>query len=111
MPSAAPERVARPAYAPEVEIITRPHLYELKRRVDQVMSEDELKNLLEDESGELLRNLVTCEPEVEAIQKVVNKYVSEVEVLCKSNEDLKAELTKIIEQYEERATQLASLQS
>lgn len=51
---------------------------DLRRKVDQQMSEDELKNLLEDASGVLLRNLITCEPEVEAIQKLVNKYVDEV---------------------------------
>jgi len=77
------QRQARPAFKPTPEAITRPHLFDLKRRVDQQMSEVELKNLLEDKNGELLRNLISCEPEVEGIQRLVNKYVEEVENLSK----------------------------
>ena len=74
------------------------------------MTDTELKNLIEDKSGELLRNMISCEPEVETIQRLINKYVEDVENLSKQNIDLKQELSKIIEQYEEKAAQLASLE-
>lgn len=74
------------------------------------MTEIELKNLLEDKNGELLRNLISCEPEVELIQRLINKYVQEVENLSKQNIDLKQELLQIVEQYEERAAQLAFME-
>ena len=74
------------------------------------MSETELKNILEDKSGELLRNLISCEPEIESIQRLINKYIEEVESLSKKNIDMKSELNKIIEQYEDKATMLASLE-
>jgi len=60
-------KVERPPYKPTTESITRPHLYDLKRRVDTQMTDTELKNLIEDKSGELLRNMISCEPEVETI--------------------------------------------
>ena len=75
------------------------------------MTDTELKNLIEDKSGELLRNMISCEPEVETIQRLINKYVEDVENLSKQNIDLKQELSKIIEQYEEKAAQLASLEN
>ena len=74
------------------------------------MSEAELKNMVEEKSGETIRNLISCEPEIETIQRLINKYIEEVETLSKGNIDLKAELVKVIEQYEEKATVLASME-
>lgn len=73
-------------------MITRPLLVPLKQRIDQQMSEQEIQSLLEEEDGDRLRNLISCEPEIASIQKLVEKYVAEVEDLSKSNAEAKRTL-------------------
>ena len=73
------------------------------------MSEQEVNSLLNDQDGELLRNLITCEPEIENIQKLVNVYIAEVENLSKSNSEAKETLGNLIEKYEEKVTEFNSL--
>ena len=72
------------------------------------MQENEITNLLEDD-GMLLRNLFACEPEIEALQKMVAKHIGEVEELAKSNQETKQELKKVASQYEDRMVQYESL--
>lgn len=61
------------------------------------MSEQEIQGLLDDQDGERLRNLISCEPEITTIQKLVEKYVAEVEDLSKSNADAKRALLQVLE--------------
>lgn len=92
-----PQRVARAPYQPQQEVITRPLLVSLKQRIDQQMSEQEISSLLDEQDGERLRSLISCEPEVTAIQKLVEKYVSDVEELSKSNAEAKRALLQVLE--------------
>jgi len=73
------------------------------------MSEQEVQGLLGDD-GEGLRNLISCEPEISTIQKLVEKYVSEVEDLSKSNAESKRALLQVLEKYEAKAAEFQSLQ-
>ena len=73
---------------PEEEVLTRPLMNDLKKKIDTQMSADEVKNLLPSETGdesEMLRNTMICEPEIEDIQKKLNKHIADLEELAKSN--------------------------
>jgi len=65
------------------------------------MSLKEVEQLLDDKST-WLQEQIAFEPEIEAIQKLLNEYLKDIEDLAKSNADLKLELKQIIDQYEER---------
>ena len=78
------------------------------------MDESELKNISSTtKNGEnmLIDNLLVCEPEIEAIQSQVNKYVDEVEALVKQNRDTKRELAKIKNQLEDKRVELEGLEA
>ena len=73
------------------------------------MSEQEIEGMLKDD-GEGLRNLISCEPEISVIQKQVEKYVSDVEDLSKSNAESKRALLQVLEKYEAKVAEFQSLQ-
>ena len=54
--------------------------------------------------------MISCEPEISTIQKLVEKYVSEVEDLSKSNAESKRALLTVLEKYEAKAAEFQSLQ-
>ena len=81
--------------------MTRPQLNDLKRKIDNFESKDQLKAMLEDESPQLAI-LVSDEPEVSSIQKLLNQNLQEIENLANSNQDMKKEMVEIITNFEEQ---------
>lgn len=91
----------RPEYIQKDEVITRPLLADFKRRIDTSMSNEEISKLLNDDQ-QWLRTFISQEPEIEQIQKLLNTYLTDIEDLSKSNIELKSELKKIVDQYDEK---------
>jgi hypothetical protein len=104
------QQEARPKYQPQQETIVRPLLADFKKRVDQSMSTDELKKVVE-ENQEWLRMMASQEPELDAIQKKLHSNVQEIEDLAKSNKDMKEELLKLIQNYEDKKETYEVLQA
>lgn len=50
-----------------------------------------------------------CEPEIEAMQRIVNNEISAVENIAKSNQELKKEMMEVVQQYEEKQATFESL--
>ena len=67
------QREARKAYAPEPVQLEKAILNDLKKKVDTEFSQAMLESMVADEENEKLRDLITCEPEVESMQKIVNE--------------------------------------
>ena len=65
------------------------------------MSNEEISKLLNDDQ-QWLRTFISQEPEIEQIQKLLNTYLTDIEDLSKSNIELKSELKKIVDQYDEK---------
>ena len=54
---------------------------DLKRKIDTTMDEQEIESISESKDDLMLKNLLICEPDIEAIQKTINKNIQEVEEL------------------------------
>jgi len=65
------------------------------------MGHEEVKKLTSD-NKEWLRTTMSCEPEIEEVQKLLHKYQSEIEELSKQNLESKSELKKALDQYDDK---------
>ena len=97
---------------PEVkeETLTRPLLADLKRNIDTTFKLEDCERLLNDKE-DWLRDTVSCEPEIEAIAKKVSDGQQEVAALARGNLEVKAELRKVLDQYDEKAVAHQALES
>lgn len=99
-----PGKPSKPVYVPKEEVITKPLLADFKRRIDTVMEKDEIKRLLDDKE-EWLNIAISQEQEVEALQKVLNTYLQDIEDLSKANIEMKEDLRKLIDSYDSKMEQ------
>ena len=99
-----PGKPLKPVYVPKEEVITKPLLADFKRRIDTVMEKDEIKRLLDDKE-EWLNIAISQEQEVEALQKVLNTYLQDIEDLSKANIEMKEDLRKLIDSYDSKMDQ------
>lgn len=74
-------------------------LADLKRRIDTIMTKDEIARLLDDKE-DWLNMAISQEQEVEHIQKLLNKYLQDIEDLAKSNIEIKDELKQMLSNYD-----------
>lgn len=100
----------RPKYQPTDETITQPALNDLRKKIDTELSREELQKIIDEADQTWLRNLVCCEPEINAIQEKLKTYIDDVGDLAKSNIELKNELKQLLDQYEEKNQGLQALQ-
>ena len=84
----ASQKKVKPEYHAKDEQIMRPLLADLKRRIDTNMSADEVEKLLTD-NQEWLRTTMSCEPEIEDVQKLLNAYLNDIEDISKTNLEAK----------------------
>lgn len=68
-------------FTADKETIVRPTFRDLKRKIDTTMDEQEIESISESKDDLMLKNLLICEPDIEAIQKTINKNIQEVEEL------------------------------
>lgn len=73
------------------------------------MEDQEIDSISESKDNLMLKNLMICEPEIEAIQKTINKNIQEVEELSKEVKDKKYELKKMTGTYEDVEVQIQTL--
>lgn len=104
--SSGPSKAVVQKYTADKETIVRPTLRDLKKRIDTTMDDQEITSISSSKDDVLLKNLLICEPDIEAIQKTINKNIQEVEQLSTEVKDKKYELKKMTGTYQDVEVQI-----
>lgn len=70
------------------------------------MDDQEIESLSSSKDDLMIKNLMICEPDIEAIQNTINKNILEVEQLSLEVKDKKYELKKMTGTYQDVEVQI-----
>lgn len=70
------------------------------------MDDQEIESLSSSKDDLMIKNLIICEPDIEAIQNTINKNILEVEQLSLEVKDKKYELKKMTGTYQDVEVQI-----
>jgi hypothetical protein len=73
------------------------------------MDDQEIESLSSSKDDLMIKNLMICEPDIEAIQNTINKNILEVEQLSLEVKDKKYELKKMTGTYQDVEVQIQTL--
>ena len=70
------------------------------------MDDQEIESISSSKDDLMIKNLIICEPDIEAIQNTINKNILEVEQLSLEVKDKKYELKKMTGTYQDVEVQI-----
>ena len=70
------------------------------------MDDQEIESISSSKDDLMIKNLMICEPDIEAIQNTINKNILEVEQLSLEVKDKKYELKKMTGTYQDVEVQI-----